>query len=439
MKPPPAGSDAAAHVGAEDSVLGGRSAWALRSSCSTVADETAEDVPQRRNAFDPFASWGAKTHKSGRIAGYFGYALHILIRVPDLIADLPALRVNGVKVTPPDALASPHLIEEFEVTPASTDVVNVTLGMVRRVFAKGHAVRDFLGDRHYSYKGFERWARVLWTMGVRPVLDMRKDNHGAFDFNGSTVIDGTPHCGVPEGLKIVNSPGLHATPEALREFTARIDERAQYAHERISTAWSNDGKTRWQCPALAGKVGCPRRAGTVEIAIGNDLPIVEPPATSTPWCEARTAQVPAIKQMKYQQEHYWGSRSWRRSWSRRTYVEGRFGTMKNHRTGNIHRGFMQFSGQPLVTLAVTATVVADNLRELENWFDRASVLHDADYWAALRKGEKERATATRGRLAEYAVHPLHQTTPHQYGFTMLSVEQQEALDAIYLARAQAAA
>ena len=403
------------------------------------ADPAAEPESEttatvRRSCFDLFARWGAKTHKTGRTTGYFGYALHALIRVPDLYPELPTLRVNGKKTTPADSLAGPLLVEEFTVTSASTDIVDPTLAMIRRVLAKGHTFGDFLGDRHYSYKAFTRWAIVLWRMGIKPVLDMRADNHGPFDYNGATVIDGTPHCGVPEGLKLILAPGLNATAEAEKQFSVHIDQRAQYALERIATAPSNSGATRWRCPALSGSVGCPRRPLTSEVAVKNDLAIVEPPATVTPWCTADTAGIPAIKQMKYQQQHYWGSRAWRRSWNRRTYVEGCFGTMKNHRTGNIHRGFMQFTGQPLVTLAVTAAVVAQNLRELESWFVRASVLNDPERWDALRKGEKERAGQTRKRLLAYEAHPLHRTTVYTHGFTMLNPARQEALDTEQQAR-----
>jgi hypothetical protein len=85
---------------------------------------------------------------------------------------------------------------------------------------------------------------------------------------------------------------------------------------------------------------------------------VVPPSTITPWCKSDSATIQTMPQMKYQQERYWGSRNWRASFSRRTYVEGCFGNLKNNRTGNIHRGFMQSQGQALVTLAITAAVVA---------------------------------------------------------------------------------
>jgi hypothetical protein len=126
--------------------------------------------------------------------------------------------------------------------------------------------------------------------------------------------------------------------------------------------------------------------------------------------------------MKYQQQEYWGLLDWLVSWNRRTYVEGSFGNIKNHNTGNVHRGFMCFTGMPLVTLAVTAAVVAYNLRELENWYARCRA---ADHSNDL--------------VAAYAGHPLHQQTSWRHGFSMLTAEQAQALDAKYAARQRGSA
>jgi hypothetical protein len=110
--------------------------------------------------------------------------------------------------------------------------------------------------------------------------------------------------------------------------------------------------------------------------------------------------------MKYHQEEDWGSSAWLRSWNRRAYVEGVFGNMKNFATGNIHRGYMQFTGRALVTLGLTAAVVAYNLRELENWHARANQ-HCPD----------------KPLIAEYAKHPLRWRTPWVNGFSMLNAVQ----------------
>ncbi len=95
-----------------------------------------------------------------------------------------------------------------------------------------------------------------------------------------------------------------------------------------------------------------------------------------------------------------------REFAHPTYVEGVFGNMKNFATGNIHRGYMQCTGRALVTLGLTAAVVAYNLRELENWDARASQ-HCPD----------------NPLLVECEQHTLHQPTQWVHGFTMLTQER----------------
>jgi hypothetical protein len=358
------------------------------------------------------ARWGVKTHKNGKRSSYFGYALHVLLRVPDVIK-------GAGKGARTDSLQEPLLIEQVQLSSASTDIVNITLGMVKAVLARGHKVIDLLGDRHYSYKQYDRWVSKLWAMGVRQVLDLRKHNHGATDYNGAQIIAGTPHCGVPEHLIRLERPPLGATPDQIETFTRQVQERQKYAMARIQTAWQNgDGKTRWRCAAKNGTVGCPRVAGSVETALASNLPIVIPPQTELPWCKDDTATLGAGPHMKYQQQEYWGLGDWLISWNRRTYVEGCFGNIKNHHTGNVHRGFTCFTGMPLITLTMTAAAVSYNLRELDTWHDRAS------------EGSPDNPL-----LAIYAAHPLYQRTRWQHGFTMLTSDQATALDQQWMTNA----
>jgi hypothetical protein len=143
---------------------------AERADSRADADDAANDEPaageegnSRPKRICSFSHWGVKTHKNGKRSSYFGYALHALIRVPD---------VKGGKSNTAD---EPLLIQQFALTAASTDVVDVTITLVKKIIAAGGVVQDLIGDRHYSYKKFIRWALPLWKLGVKPVLDLRKN------------------------------------------------------------------------------------------------------------------------------------------------------------------------------------------------------------------------------------------------------------------------
>lgn len=392
-----------------------------------AVDELGEpQVPSTTRRTCNFAAWGTKTHKNGRASSYFGYALHAIVRVPEFIR-------TGREMFP-DTLGGPHLVQEFTVTAASTDIVAPSMKLVHRILAHGHKVQDFLGDRHYSYKKFERWALPLWKLKVRPVIDLRANERGATDYLGAQIIDGTPHCSVPQSLRMIPAPGLGASRKTIVEFEAKIAQREPYSMKRNTTAWSNKGKTQWTCPARAGKVGCPNLPGSVAVAHDLGLPVIDPPEEEITWCKQNFVTIPAIKEMKHHQEFYFGSPEATTSRARRTHIESVFGNLKNHKSGNIHRGFLQTTGAPMVTLALTAAISAYNLKELENWFERASVLRDPDHFATLNARKRQLATATLTLLDEYEAHPLHATTEWIHGYDMLTREQMQAIDQAGAAR-----
>jgi hypothetical protein len=65
--------------------------------------------------------------------------------------------------------------------------------------------------------------------------------------------------------------------EAHRRFSELIAERVQYALQLHARSAADPDTYRWQCPVVAGKVGCPLRAGTVEVASAAGLPVIESP------------------------------------------------------------------------------------------------------------------------------------------------------------------
>src|SRR5690606_13954445 len=112
----------------------------------------------------------------------------------------------------------------------------------------------------------------LWQRGIHQVLDLRADKPQPVDQFGALVIDGTPCCpAIPETLRDISHPG---DSEQRKQFTQQIAERANYSMRLVksplaSPTKTNDtgvGKTRYSCPARAGKIGCPLVEGTTAAA-----------------------------------------------------------------------------------------------------------------------------------------------------------------------------
>ena len=130
---------------------------------------------------------------------------------------------------------------------------------------------------------------------------------------------------------------------------------------------------------MAGKVGCPLRAGTVDAALALGQPIIEsPPDPESPdfpvCCTQRTVQVtPPPKVRKLMQPHYWGSSDWEYEYNKRMYVEGSYGNRKNPSTENMRRGHLRLTGLALVNIATGLAATAYNLRMIRNWHERTGL------------------------------------------------------------------
>lgn len=327
----------------------------------------ADDEAERRNPASwlcPDAAWGGKTAKSGAQIGIYGYKAHVIVNTNDPARQVPL----------------PVLIQALELTPANADIVAVSLRLVDQIRERAPFVR-LIGDRHYGYKRYDRWAMELWRRRIHQVLDLRVDKPGAMDQYGSKVIDGRPHCpGLAPHLEAL-TPSDDPTEQA--EFRNQIAYREKFALRMVKgplasptkTAAGEDdpkaGVTRWQCPALAGTVGCALRLGTVAVARQSGAPVVPtPPQTEQHadlprCCTQQTIQIEAGTPMKYLQEDYWGSKDWELAYALRSAVEAVFGNIKNRGTEDVRRGFVQVVGLPLVTLAVAAAAACYNIRILE--------------------------------------------------------------------------
>lgn len=314
----------------------------------------ATDVEEER-PYEPDGRWSVKTTKEGGRESVFGFDLHALVFAPDLDAD-------------PDL--EPVLVGRFDITPARQDIVIPSLRLIDASIAAGVAVKELLADRHYSYKLPERWAIPLTERGIEQVVALHKNDQGFRDYNGARLAAGWLHCPrTPDFLGDIPQPGPNATREQIDEFNKLINQRRAYAFRRVSVK----GRYRFECPGRAGTVGCDLVAGSVDIAVAGNLPVITSPpdyATAPKCCVQATVELGSDGQRKLWQKEYWGSERWIRSNNRRTYVEGTFGNIKNASTENLRRGFFRITGLARVTLLVGLAIVAHNARQLSNWHER---------------------------------------------------------------------
>lgn len=325
----------------------------------------SSDLATRRRRIDLDATFGKRTPRYGRNRltkdgkeSFFGYFEHTLVQVDD---------------------NEPKLIRRLEVATANDDVVAPSLRLLTSI---NGGVRDLIVDRHYSYKQFDRWNAELIKLGIRQVLDLRNDEQGFIENNRMRWAAGAAHCpATPDHLAEIPRPGPQAPQSELVTFIDRIKDREQYAM-RVVNQPDASGATRLECPALAGKVGCPLRPATEAAALEHQLLVIANPPTDQGeglprCCTQNTVKVTPTDNIRKQSQHlYWGSSKWLRKYNKRTHVEGSYGNRKNPATENLNRGITRGTGLVWMNLIAAMTATSYNLRMLNNWQQRSGRLPD---------------------------------------------------------------
>jgi hypothetical protein len=306
---------------------------------------------------DPDGTWMTKTAKDGGSESFFGYFEHTLIQVPD--SD--------------DTDAEPRVIRRLELATANEDVVAVSLRLIDGLNGQ---VKDLIVDRLYSNTVVTRWLQKLRVRKINQHLDLRADQQGFTEFAQMRWAAGSPHCpSTPDSYGSIPKPALNSPDHEFDAFHKLIDQRQRYTFQIVNQP-NEKGAMKVRCPALYGKVGCPLRDGSVAVAIEGGLPIIEnapqESAEGLPACCTQdTVRVtPPDSIAKATQVHYWGSRTWTKVFSRRTYVEGSYGNRKNPSTENLRRGLTRGMGLPWMNIIVSMTAASYNLRMIHNWHER---------------------------------------------------------------------
>lgn len=349
------GSPECAPSVSEDSVCSTSSADPSSAESEALA-ASVEDLTSRptthKPSHDPDARSSGKTAKDGTTEWFYGYDLHLLVRVAE-----------------PDAeyAKEPNLIERYAVTPAGRDLVSASQDLIRRAQPWLGPERSVIGDRAYSNLTPKNWYLFLVASGWRQVVDMRQNDQRWTDVGGMRVTAGVPHCpATPDYLESIPKPANGSRTD----FYAAIEERRAWSMARHT---ADPYRPRFMCPARAGTLRCP----LVPDTLGRDaaLPLVANPPSGAretlPLCCTRaTVRLDAADpnaKAKLWQKYYWGTPAQVAEFDRRTSVEQVNGKMKASEGTCMSRGFVRVTGLARVTMAIGFIAVAHNIRALEAW------------------------------------------------------------------------
>lgn len=304
-------------------------------------------------AADPDAAWGVKTSKSGKEETYFGYELHAVVRAGKIGDQTPV----------------PCVAERIVVTPASSNCSEALLPAIRRMREQGLRLREVIADRGYTYK--TGWSLGLRAIDVDSVLDLHPTQLGARGSHaGARMIAGVPHCpATPSSFDSIERPERMAASAELEVFVVRIETREQWALRRMAGP-DVTGNERYECPARAGKLRCPLIPASMAQPVTLPKVLQVPDPSAHQCCTQRTVSVPGDVDYKSRQRHYWGSRTWIRSFNRRTRVEGWFGNLKDHSREALTRGAFRVMGLGKTSMMLAIYAAATNLRLLDSWSRR---------------------------------------------------------------------
>ncbi len=126
-------------------------------------------------------------------------------------------------------------------------------------------------------------------------------------------------------------------------FLGQINTREQWALRRVAGPDSS-GSERYECPARAGKERCPLVPQSMALPVTLPKVVELPEPSAHKCCSQRTVTVPGDVDYKSRQRHYWGSRDWISSFSRRSRVEGWFGNLKDRSREALGRGAFRVMG-----------------------------------------------------------------------------------------------
>ena len=157
-----------------------------------------------------------------------------------------------------------------------------------------------------------------------------------------------------------------ARDASAQEIAAHDQTTAELAHYKLARigADDQDGYHRVACPAVMGKLRCPRRPASMTLS--HERPtVLSLPEGPPRCCGQQTLTVPASVNAKTAQKYDYPSAAWRASYARRSAVERTFSTIKDPASNDISRGWCRLMGLSAITVFLTCCLVVRNWRGLD--------------------------------------------------------------------------
>jgi hypothetical protein len=301
---------------------------------------------------DPEASWG---HRRGDSPGqtdelFYGYYLQLATMVRE---------ESGPAV--------PELVRRLLLASCHVDPPPAFIPVLQRLGASGVAIGDVLSDSGYAYRAPEHWALPLRVLEANIVTDLHPNDRGTKGtFAGAICCNGALYCpATPEGLFAIEPLSRGASVEETASHDIKSAELARYKLGRIGGN-DQDGYHRVMCPAVMGKVRCPRRESSM--ALSHDHPeILHPPEQPPLCCTQQTVTVPPSVNAKTAQKHDYPSKAHRLSYGRRSAAERSNATVKDPASNDISRGWCRLMGLSPTTVMLACLFVVRNLRVVDSF------------------------------------------------------------------------
>ena len=263
--------------------------------------------------------------------------------------------------------AVPEVARRVHLTSCHVDPVPSVTAVFGAMVNSNVAVGDVLADSGYSHRVPEHWALPMRAMGASLVVDLHPHDRGTRGTHqGAIAWNGALYCpATPSALFRLEPLARGASEEDTAAHDAKAAELAHYKLGRI-TSDDPDGYSRVMCPAAMGKVRCPLRRASMDLALTRPE-VQDPPEHRPACCTQVTITVGPSVNAKTAQKHDYPSPAHRRSYARRSASERTNSTVKDPATTDISRGWCRVLGLTPITLFVVCAFVVRNQRIIESF------------------------------------------------------------------------